>query len=49
MRWDYEVESELPEGESFKLNNNHVVYYVRMFLDDHPYMNGFFSVKKGKG
>ncbi len=47
LRWEYLVERvQLAEGQSFKLNNNHRAYYVRMLIGDHPELKNVFSLRE---
>ena len=45
IRWDYEVTT---NAGDFKINNNHIAYYARLFMDAHPQHEGFFNIKKMK-
>jgi len=46
MRWYTTIET---RGEAFKLNNNHIAYYARMFMADFPQHDGLFRTRKVGG
>lgn len=45
VRWHAEVTT---KGGSFKLNNNHVPYYARLFIQTHPEHADFFETRERK-
>jgi len=42
IRWHTEIET---QGDMFKINNNHVPYYARLFAHDHPEHSDFFRMR----
>jgi len=42
IRWYTTIET---SGEEFKINQNFIPYYSRMFMADHPQHDGFFSIR----
>lgn len=42
IRWYTNIET---TGEEFKINQNYIPYYSRMFMADHPKHDGFFSIR----
>lgn len=46
VRWDYEVKTK--SSDDFKINNNHIAYFARMFMLAHPEHDGFFNIKSMK-
>tara|TARA_E500000081_G_scaffold98253_1_gene99324 strand:+ start:97 stop:372 length:276 start_codon:yes stop_codon:yes gene_type:complete len=45
LRWDTEVET---TGGEFKISNDFIAYYARLFMAYNPEYEGFFNVKKMK-
>jgi hypothetical protein len=45
MRWETMI---LTTGDSYKLDNGHIAYYARMFMDEFPIYDGFFKTKRLK-
>tara|TARA_S200000501_G_C20379233_1_gene549739 strand:+ start:156 stop:449 length:294 start_codon:yes stop_codon:yes gene_type:complete len=45
LRWDTEVET---TGGEFKISNDFIAYYARLFMALNPEYEGFFNVKKMK-
>lgn len=43
VRWEMDFQT---FGDSFKINNNHIAFYARMFLRKHPSCAGFFATRK---
>jgi len=46
VRWHSGVRAEDPEG--FKINNNFVPFYARMFMREYPQHEEFFETRKSK-
>jgi hypothetical protein len=46
IRWETTVET---MGGDFKISNNFIAYYARLFMDEHPEYRGFFRTKPLKG
>lgn len=46
IRWETTVET---NGGDFKISNNFIAYYARLFMDEHPEYRGFFRTKPLKG
>lgn len=46
IRWSTSVET---KGDEFKLNNNLVAYYSRLFMLKNPQFKGFFRTRSVKG
>ena len=46
VRWEVMIETTDTE---FKLNNNHVAYYARKWLREHPQYPDFFATRRVKG
>jgi hypothetical protein len=42
IRWETAVET---NGEDFKISNNFIAYYARLFMEEHPRYRGFFRTK----
>ena len=42
IRWETTVET---SGDDFKLSNDFIAYYARLFMDDFPEHRGFFRTK----
>ena len=43
VRWDIDVQT---SAEEFKINNNHIPFYARMFMTAYPEHDGFFRTRK---
>ena len=43
VRWETDV---VTEGDTFKVNNNYVTYYARMFHTNHPEHSTFFKLRE---
>jgi len=48
IRWNHDINSDRNSSD-FKLSNNHVPFYARLFVEDHPEHDGFFRTHKGQG
>ena len=48
IRWYDLTETEKPNGEQYKISNDYIAYYARLFMHCHPEYNGFFNVKEMK-
>ena len=46
IRWETTVET---NGGDFKLSNDFIAYYARLFMDEFPQHRGFFRTKQLKG
>ena len=46
IRWETTVET---LGGDFKISNNFIAYYARLFMEEHPEYRGFFRTKAMKG
>jgi len=46
MRWDYAIKT---SGDDFKISNNFIAYYARMFRAKNPDHQEFFTIKPLKG
>jgi hypothetical protein len=42
IRWNYEIET---RGGEFKISNDYIAWYARMFAAKHPEHRGFFRLK----
>jgi len=42
IRWETTVET---NGEDFKISNNFIAYYARLFMEGYPEYRGFFRTK----
>ena len=42
VRWDIDLKT---DDKEFKLNNNHIPYYARMFMLAYPQHDGFFRIR----
>lgn len=42
MRWETEI---VTQGDAFKINNNYIAYYSRMFMEEFPIYKGFFRTR----
>jgi hypothetical protein len=45
IRWETSIET---TGVDFKISNNFIAYYARLFMLDHPQYKDFFAIKKMK-
>ena len=45
IRWETTIDT---TGVDFKISNNHIAYYARLFMARHPEHAGFFHTKKMK-
>jgi hypothetical protein len=43
IRWETSVET---SGGDFKISNDYIAYYARLFMVEHPEYNGFFCTKQ---
>ncbi|MAE54593.1 MAG: hypothetical protein CMK23_01220 [Porticoccaceae bacterium] len=46
MRWDHAIKT---SGDDFKISNDFIAYYSRLFLARHPKHINFFTIKPLKG
>jgi hypothetical protein len=46
IRWETSIET---KGEDFKISNDFIAYYARLFMAQHPEYKGLFRTKKMKG
>lgn len=44
IRWEHLVV--MRRVDAFKLNNNHLPYYSRLFMEDFPQHAGFFEIRE---
>jgi len=42
IRWDFEV---VTKSGEFKISNNYIAFYARLFHAKHPAYSGFFNIK----
>ena len=42
IRWETSVET---QGDDFKINNDYIAYYARLFMHHYPEYQGFFRTK----
>jgi hypothetical protein len=42
IRWETSIET---KGDDFKISNDFIAYYSRLFMHDHPQYKGFFRTK----
>jgi hypothetical protein len=42
IRWETSIET---QGDDFKISNDFIAYYSRLFMDDYPEFRGFFRTK----
>jgi hypothetical protein len=42
IRWETAVET---RGDDFKISNDFIAYYARLFMHNHPRYEGFFKTK----
>jgi hypothetical protein len=45
VRWETSIST---TDNEFKINNNHVAFYARMFMDENPEHDGFFETRHRK-
>ena len=43
IRWETTVET---RGDDFKISNDFIAYYARLFMHNHPRYEGFFKTKQ---
>jgi hypothetical protein len=43
IRWETSIET---EGDDFKISNDFIAYYSRLFMHYHPEYQGFFRTKE---
>ena len=43
IRWEPSVET---SGNDFKISNDFIAYYARLFMHDYPQYEGFFRTKR---
>jgi hypothetical protein len=43
IRWETAVET---RGDDFKISNDFIAYYARLFMHNHPRYEGFFKTKQ---
>ncbi len=43
IRWNLFIETE--DDSAYKINNNYIPYYARMFMKDHPEHGGIFELR----
>ena len=48
VRWHSDIQSG-PDGDGFKINNNHGPYYARLCHEQNPQYDGFFRTRTIKG
>jgi hypothetical protein len=46
IRWETTVTT---KGDGYKINNNYRAYYARMFMREHPDLDGCFRVRAVSG
>ena len=46
IRWETNIET---TGEDFKISNDFIAYYARLFMAQHPEHKGLFRTKRLKG
>ena len=46
IRWETSIET---QGDDFKISNDFIAYYARLFMHEHPAHQGFFRTKALKG
>ncbi len=45
IRWHLDIDT---KGDEFKINNNFIAYYARLFMARHPEHVGFFRIRELK-
>lgn len=48
IRWETDVVAIKTDGCKFKISNNHIGYYSRLFMEEYPEHDGFFVTKRMK-
>lgn len=43
IRWETSIET---TGCDFKISNDFIAYYARLFMHEHPEYDGFFRIKR---
>ena len=46
IRWETSIETF--SVDEYKISNDYIALYARMFMSDHPEYNGFFKIKEMK-
>jgi len=46
IRWETSIETF--SVDEYKISNDYIALYARMFMSDHPEYNGFFRIKEMK-
>lgn len=46
IRWETSIETF--SVDEYKISNDYIALYARMFMQDHPQYNGFFKTKEMK-
>ena len=46
IRWDSLIQT---DGEKYKIPNEFIAFYARMFMIRHPQLGAFFKIKRMKG
>lgn len=46
IRWETTV---VTQGEDFRISNDFIAWYARLFMHLHPQFSGFFQTKRMKG
>ena len=46
IRWDSLIQT---DGEKYKIPNEYIAFYARMFMIRHPQLGAFFKIKRMKG
>lgn len=45
IRWETSIET---TGVDFKISNDYIAFYARLFMAEHPQYDGFFRIKEMK-
>lgn len=45
IRWETSIET---KGNDFKISNDFIALYARLFMKEHPEYDGFFRIKKSR-
>jgi len=45
IRWETSIET---KGNDFKISNDYIAFYARLFMVEHPKYDGFFRIKEMK-
>lgn len=48
IRWQHMIDTSRPNNEQFKISNDYIAFYARLFMANHPEHNGFFNLKEMK-